>query len=216
MNNSIALQRLPPFKFPLRTLSLLGTYIFGQALEYSMLDQRIALIIIKTVGCRPSHLLAILISGTFLISMWMTNLAVLAVVCPIVKAILTELDKHGLCRRFQEGYNEKTPRPSKTALCFYFSVSHASIFGGCSTLYGTTANTIMVDMFKSEYGLELRFLDFTAYAFPVMVLLLVLSTIYLQWLYMGLFRAEEYQRRSSVCIITDEEVLEATQVIKSR
>lgn len=170
------------------SISFLSTFILGQAFEYCLLDQRIALIILKNVSCKPKVLHILLISFTFMISMWIMNLAVVAIMCPIVKAILRELETHGLCKQFAENpSSDGEPTPSKTALAFYVGVSFSAIFGGCSTLIGTGANRVMLETYREIFEKEISFLLFFIYAFPIMLLLVIVSTIYLQWRFLGLF-----------------------------
>lgn len=189
------------------TITFLGTFIVGQAFEYCLLDQRIALTILKKMGCRPILLHNILVMTTFLCSMWIIDMAVVAVMCPIVKAILHELDAHGLCRQFAEKSSEGTPRPSKTALCFYMGVSMAAIFGGCSTPIGTGANAVMVQMYTDLFGRSVTFAAFSIYAFPVMLVMVVFSTLYLQWRFLGLFRKNDYGE----CVVMTKETLQQTR-----
>lgn len=170
------------------SMSFLSTFIIGQAFEYCLLDQRIALMILKYVSCKPKVLHILLITTTFMISMWIMNVAVVAIMCPIVKAILRELETHGLCKQFAENLSSDGElTPSKTALAFYVGVSFSAIFGGCSTLIGTGANRVMVETYRDIFEKEISFLAFFVYAFPIMFLLLIVSTIYLQWRFLGLF-----------------------------
>lgn len=189
------------------SISFLGTFIVGQAFEYCLLDQRIALMILKCIGCRPILLHILLITTSFLVSMWIIDMAVVAIMCPIVRAILRELETHGLCRQFAENSSfDGAPRPSRTALAFYLGVSFASIFGGCSTLIGTGANAVMAQMYEEVFGRSISFVAFFLYAFPVMLLLVILSTVYLQWRFLGLFSKES----DTDCYET-EEALERTK-----
>lgn len=195
------------------SITLLGTYIFGQALEYCMLDQRMALKILKFFGCQPSRLHTVLVITTFLASAWIINMYIVAIMCPIVRAILKELEVHGLCREFEEGHDENNPRPSKTALGFYMGVTFAAIFGGCSTFIGTGANEVMVVVYKELFFKEISFFAFMGYAFPVMLLLVTLSTVYVQWLYLGLFQRKDSAGRVD-CVYTKEMLQQTEQSVR--
>lgn len=193
------------------TITFLGAFIMGQALEYCLLDQRIALNILRKVGCRPILLHNLLISTAFITSMWILDMAVVAIMCPIVKAILRELDIHGLCKQFEEpAAAEASPRPSSTALCFYLGVSMAAIFGGCSTLIGTGANLVMVEMYYSLYKRHISFAAFSVYAFPVMLFMVIFSTLYLQWRFLGLFNKHD----SVDCLLTKEAMAETHRKVE--
>ena len=187
------------------SITFLGTFMVGQAFEYSLLDQRIALILLRKFGCRPLVLHTLLIASTFFLSMWVIDMAVVAIMCPIVKAILRELETHGLCSQYELGRTGQPPRPSKTALSFYLGVSMAATFGGCSTLVGTGANLVMVRMYLVLFNKQMPFLAFMFYTMPVMLTLVMLSMIYLQWRFLGLCGKE-----TADCKIT-EEGLQETQ-----
>lgn len=193
------------------SISLLGTFIVGQAFEYCLLDQRIALQILKKIGCRPILLHVLLIMTTFLTSMWIIDMAVVAIMCPIVKAILRELETHGLCKQFEEDSSDGVPCPSRTALSFYLGVSMAAIFGGCSTLIGTDANSVMVEMYGELFGRDISFLAFTIYAFPVMLVMVIFSTVYLQWRFLGLFN----DAGNKDCILTEEAIEQTKRSVEN-
>ncbi|TDG46950.1 hypothetical protein AWZ03_006654 [Drosophila navojoa] len=70
----------------------LGGLFVALAVEYSNLHQRIALGTILVVGCSPRRLHFGLSMVTCFISFWISNSAATAMMCPIVKAILMEMD----------------------------------------------------------------------------------------------------------------------------
>lgn len=193
------------------SISLLTAFIVGQSFEYCLLDQRIALRTLKIIGCRPQILHILLVAVTFITSMWVIDLAVVAIMCPIVKAILRELEIHGLCKQFAEhSRDEDARRPSRTGLSFYLGISMAAIFGGCSTLLGTGANTVLAFIYADLFGREISFLRFSLYALPLMIFLVMFTTIYLQWKFLGLFHKEPHVD----CFFTKEAVENTQQSVE--
>ncbi|KYN42555.1 Protein I'm not dead yet [Trachymyrmex septentrionalis] len=71
----------------------IGGLILAIAIEHSNLHIRIALGVMKTVGCSHARLLGGLCVVTTFISMWITNTAATAMMVPIVFAVLRELEQ---------------------------------------------------------------------------------------------------------------------------
>ena len=71
----------------------LGGLILAIAIEHSKLHMRIALGVMKFVGCSHKKLLAGLLGVTTFLSMWISNTACTAMMVPIIFAVLYELEK---------------------------------------------------------------------------------------------------------------------------
>lgn len=69
--------------------------MLAMGVEYSNLHTRIALLCIKCIGVNPRFLQLSIISITWFLSFWMSQIAVLAMMMPIVKAIIEELSVIG-------------------------------------------------------------------------------------------------------------------------
>lgn len=85
-----------------------GGLILAIATEHCNLHLRIALVVMKTLGCSHARLLGGLCIVTTFISMWIANAATAAMMVPIVLAVLYELEKVGALRGC---YTSKLPRP---------------------------------------------------------------------------------------------------------
>ena len=71
----------------------IGGLILAIAIEHSRLHLRIALGVMKTVGCTHGRLLGGLCAVTAFISMWVSNTAATAMMVPIIFAVLNELEQ---------------------------------------------------------------------------------------------------------------------------
>lgn len=71
----------------------IGGLILAVAIEHCNLHLRIALGVMKIVGCSHSRLLASLCVVTTFISMWVSNTAATAMMLPIIFAVLRELEE---------------------------------------------------------------------------------------------------------------------------
>ncbi|XP_034487735.1 protein I'm not dead yet 2-like isoform X2 [Drosophila innubila] len=138
-----------------------------------------------------------LVVVTAFLSMWMSNSATTAMMCPIVKAILNELDNQKVFTVYKTQEEEpveegEKPHPSTISMAFYFGVAYAASIGGCGTLIGTGTNLTFKGLYETRFPdskEEVDFPIFMAYSIPLPVivntLLLYLS---LQITHMGLFR----------------------------
>ncbi|KAM8706097.1 hypothetical protein ACLKA7_010392 [Drosophila subpalustris] len=177
----------------------IGGLILALAIEYSNLHQRIALGTILLVGCSPRRLHFGLILVTAFLSMWISNSATAAMMCPIVKAILTELDKQKIFTIYKTQEEEpveegEKPHPSTISMSFYFGVAYAASIGGCGTLIGTGTNLTFKGIYETRFPDAKEKIDFPvfmAYAIPLAVIVnLMLLYLSLQLTHMGLFRGK--------------------------
>ncbi|XP_062121761.1 LOW QUALITY PROTEIN: protein I'm not dead yet 2-like [Drosophila sulfurigaster albostrigata] len=175
----------------------IGGLVLALAIEYSNLHKRIALGTILLVGCSPRRLHFGLIIVTSFLSMWISNSACTAMMCPIVKAILNEMEAQKIFTVYmtqeEEPVEEGEPRhPSKISMAFYFGTAYASSIGGVGTLIGTGTNLTFKGIYETRFPdskEEIDFPIFMAYAVPITVVVNVLMLyISLQLTHMALFR----------------------------
>jgi len=74
--------------------------ILAIATEHCNLHLRIALIVMKTLGCSHAKLLGGLCTVTTFVSMWIANAAATAMMVPITFAVLRELEKVGALEKY--------------------------------------------------------------------------------------------------------------------
>ncbi|ALC46330.1 CG33934 [Drosophila busckii] len=175
----------------------LGGLIIALSIEYCNLHQRIALGTILIVGCSPRRLHFGLTVVTCFISLWISNSAATAMMCPIVKAVLTEMEAQKIFKVFKTQEEEpveegEKPHPSTISMSFYFGVAYAATVGGCGTLIGTGTNLVFKGLYETRFPDSKEVVDFPiymGYAIPIVVIVNVaLVWFFMQITHMGLFR----------------------------
>ncbi|XP_073837551.1 tricarboxylate transporter protein I'm not dead yet [Musca autumnalis] len=181
----------------------MGGIMVALVIEYCNLHKRLALRVIQIVGCSPRRLHFGLIFVTMFLSMWISNAACTAMMCPIIQAVLEELQAQGLCKMTTEpeykivGANnkkaneEEPPYPSKVTLCYYLGIAYASSMGGCGTVIGTATNLTFKGLYETRFPNSKEQLDFPTFMFysvPSMLVYTGLMFVWLQYHFMGLFR----------------------------
>ncbi|XP_017145122.1 protein I'm not dead yet 2-like [Drosophila miranda] len=175
-----------------------GGLVVALAIEYCNLHQRIALRTIIIVGCSPRRLLAGMMMVSSFMSLWISNSAGTAMMCPIVKAVLNEMDSEKIFDVYMTQEEEPMeegdpPHLSMVAMSFYFGVAYSATVGGCGTLIGTGTNLVFKGIYETTFPSskeEVSFPLFMAYSIPLVVIALMI-TMYLSLLltHMALFRS---------------------------
>lgn len=146
----------------------LGGFILAIAIEKWQLHRRIALSIIALVGTNPNKILLGFMLATAFLSMWISNTAAAVMILPVGMAIVQQM-RHGA-----EG-NSWQPFGKAMMLAIAYSAS----IGGMATLIGTPPNLVMAGVIKSNYGVEVSFIDWFMLAFPICLALLFMCWLYL-------------------------------------
>uniref|UniRef100_A0A8C9S098 Solute carrier family 13 member 2 n=1 Tax=Scleropages formosus TaxID=113540 RepID=A0A8C9S098_SCLFO len=205
----------------------MGGLLVAIAIEHWNLHKRIALRVLLLVGVRPALLMIGFMSTTAFLSMWISNTASTAMMLPIAHAVLNQLsateaeadDKElhgGLDNLAFEMNDLQDTKPQKEVMgmCgMSLSVCYAASIGGTATLTGTTPNLIlkgqMDQLFPNSSGV-ITFASWFGFSFPNMLLMLILSWFWLQFMYMGL-----NMKKSFGCGSSNEGDKEAYQVMKN-
>lgn len=152
------------------TFLFIGAFFMALGLEKHGLDKRLAYYILSLGNGFSSlrGLICLLGAASFFISMWMSNTATVAILCPITLGVISILKRHlssdAECSNF-----------SIAALLF---VCYAATFGGIATPIGTPANFLTIG-FLEEHGYSISFLGWMTWGLPISLLCLLLLSLFL-------------------------------------
>ncbi len=136
----------------------IGVLVLGAFITKSGLGKRISAVILSITGNDTRLIiLGFLITGV-LLSMWITDMAVAAMLMPLARAILQE-----------EGV---APMKSNFGKGLMISVAWGALIGGIGTPAGTGSNPIALQFLSTMAGINLSFLDWMAYGVPSAILLI--------------------------------------------
>ncbi|XP_051847461.1 Na(+)/citrate cotransporter isoform X2 [Antechinus flavipes] len=192
------------------TMLFLGGLVVAVAVEHWNVHKRIALRTLLIVGVSPGLLMLGIMGITAFLSMWISNTATTAMMLPIVHAVLSQLKLTGeentspppsielLDKGEQEvqGENvvshvksrETTAKDKNTCKALTLCVCYAASIGGTATLTGTGPNVVlsgqMATLFPENNDI-VNFASWLGFAFPTMILMLFLSWIWLQCVFLG-------------------------------
>ncbi|XP_023245184.1 protein I'm not dead yet-like [Copidosoma floridanum] len=198
----------------------LGGLILAIAIEHSNLHMRIALKVIRIVGCSHKRLLGGLLVVTTFLSMWITNTAATAMMVPIIFAVLGELEREGLGKVFVDTQNPESGssevRPTKVTTAYLMGAAYAASFGGTATLVGTGTNLVFKGIFEKTFacGPKIGFGQWMLYGVPLAYTNALMTWVYVLVLYFGMFRPNSRDAQDAA-IGTEGEIV-ANRIIKER
>ncbi|XP_052051647.1 Na(+)/citrate cotransporter isoform X5 [Apodemus sylvaticus] len=190
----------------------LGSLIVAAAVERWNLHKRIALRMLLFVGTKPSRLMLGFMFVTAFLSMWISNTATTAMMVPIVEAMLQQmvaanvavdasqgtlelLDKNKASELpgnqvVFEDLSEQKHEDEETKNMFKamnLCVCYAASIGGTATLTGTGPNVVLLGQMQELFPDSkdvMNYATWFGFAFPNMMLMLVLAWLWLLCLYM--------------------------------
>jgi len=148
----------------------LGGFFLAIAIEKVNLHRRIALTVISLIGTRMRMIVLGFMVATAFLSMWISNTATSVMMLPIGLAIVAQFRDHP-----DTPENEHEEFGKMLMLAIAYSAS----LGGIATLIGTPPNLVLAGIVKELYEVEINFLDWMLFAFPLSVLLLFICWVYL-------------------------------------
>lgn len=141
----------------------IGCFLIGQAMVKHRLDQRLAYkILTRAPGVEsPNRLVGTIAALCWLLSMWISNTAAVAMIVPICVGIVNVFKE-------QLGESEELRRFQVRLL---ITCAFAGSIGGLATPIGSPPNLIAVELL-SQRGIEFSFLSWAAWAVPLSALAL--------------------------------------------
>ena len=161
----LALFRIDTFKNIVRSgfgndviIFFIGVLILSAFITKSGLGKRISMFILSLTGNKTSNIIMGFIIAGVVLSMWITDMAVAAMLMPLAKNILEE-----------EGVK---PLESNFGKALMISTAWGPIVGGIGTPAGCGANPLAVSFLKSMAGIDVSFVQWMTYGVPAAILLI--------------------------------------------
>jgi sodium-dependent dicarboxylate transporter 2/3/5 len=144
---------------------LLGSLILAKAIEVSNLHRRFALRILMLVGGEGKSILLGFIVVTALLSAFMSNTVVAAMMIPLAVSIISVIDES---------------RRKVFAPMLMLTIAYSASIGGVITIVGTPPNLIFSSLAR-EMGYNITFLSWLPIGLPVGSALLFILWLYLSY-----------------------------------
>lgn len=136
----------------------IGVLVLTAFITKSGLGKRISALILSITGNNTKAIIFGFMATGTLLSMWITDMAVAAMLMPLAKAILEE-----------EGCE---PKKSNFGKALMISVAWGALVGGIGTPAGTGANPIALQFLSTMADIHLTFVDWMVYGVPSALLIL--------------------------------------------
>jgi len=147
------------------TAFFLGVLALGAAFVNSGLGRRLTLILLTKIGTRADRvILGFLMVGT-IVSMWITDVAVAAMLTPLAVAILRDINAE--------------PLKSNFGRALLISCAWGPLFGGIGTPVGCGPNVLAMQMLQKMAGYRLTFGQWMVLGVPAAILLALVGWILL-------------------------------------
>ena len=112
----------------------LGGFVLALGIERWGLHRRMALHVVRAVGCGPRRLVLGFAVATAGLSMWVSNTASALLMLPIAAALITSLEE------ISAGTPEGRRPLAKLATALLLAIAYSASIGGMTTLVGTPTN----------------------------------------------------------------------------
>lgn len=147
-----------------------GGFVLALAIEKWNLHKRIALTIIRIVGTNVVHIILGFMIATAFLSMWISNTATAVMILPIGIAVVLQL---------KDNPDTIEDENQIFAKALMLAIAYSASIGGMATLIGTPPNLVLAGIVQESYGLEITFSQWFMFGFPISLLFLFLSWLYL-------------------------------------
>jgi len=155
----------------------IGVLILSSFISRSGFGKRISMFILsKTGNSTATIILGFLIAGAVL-SMWVTDMAVAAMLMPLGRAILQE--------------QKVKPLKSNFGKALMIACAWGPIIGGIGTPAGCGPNPLVIGFLKDMAGIDVSFIDWMIYGVPSVIMLILPS-----WAILLLFFKPEIKKLS--------------------
>ena len=139
-------------------LFMLGILIFSAAIGRLPLLRRLTMWLLFHLGHKPKIIILIVLTAGAMLSAWMSDMAVAAVLMPIAVTILKDA--------------KAEPLRSNFGRALMISCAWGPLVGGVATPAGCGPNPLTMGFLRDLVGIDFTFLDWMAIGFPAAILML--------------------------------------------
>jgi sodium-dependent dicarboxylate transporter 2/3/5 len=153
----------------------LGGFLIALAMERWNLHKRIALVILRAIGGRPSRLVLGFMIATAFLSMWISNTATAMMMLPMGMALILLYEELN-AKSVAEGKPVER-RAANFPLVLMLSIAYSASIGGIATKIGTPPNVVFARAFEDFFpgGPEISFFRWMVFALPLCVVFLFIA-----------------------------------------
>ena len=151
---------------------MIGCLALSVAFSKSGLGKRITYIILGYSGTRVSHILTAFFCIPFVISAFITDLAVVALMYPIALSLAQAA--------------KAEPGKSNFGICLMFAITFGGVIGGICTPSGVPSNIITISFLEKNAHLTMGYLEWSMIATPIAIGIGFFS----QWLTRKCYKSE--------------------------
>ena len=159
----------PAFGNPVVFLYM-GGFVLALALEKWNLHRRIALKIIDAIGTAHQRIVLGVLIATSVLSLFISNSATALMMLPVALALIAEV-------RAREMLDEANGE--KFAKCLLLTVAYSATVAGLGTIVASVPNALFAAIVSEELGRTISFAQWSAFAMPLVLFLLVVLYFYL-------------------------------------
>lgn len=142
---------------PLTTFFCISCFLIGQALLDTGLGNRVVMLLLKASKSNPKRMLFLIMCVSSLISFVIANLALSAMMVPLMIKIFKD--------------NNMNPRESNFAKSCMIGIPIAISIGGCATPAGSLPNYQAMALASEISGIPLTFMDWVMWGAPLAIIL---------------------------------------------
>ncbi len=146
-------------------LFLLGVLLISAAITRSGLGERFAYLMLSRLGRRTDRVLLGFLAGGAALSLWITDMAVAAILMPLAVSIL----QNAGCKPLESNFGK----------ALLISCAWGPLFGGIGTPAGCAPNPIAVAYLKSLANIDIGFVEWMLLGVPGVVVLVPLGWVVL-------------------------------------
>lgn len=147
----------------------IGIMLMAAALTESGFTQKMTFYILAKIGTKTTTLLLMFLIIGALLSMWITNMGVAAILLPIGKKILEEANREPLKSNFGKG--------------LMISIAWGCGIGGMGTPVGNGANVLAIGFLNNMADIQISFIEWMKFGIPAIIILLPISWLILKFIY---------------------------------